>query len=231
MNFERLEIPFETASVGLDQYEKSLHDVAKSKMKDDPAHDIQHIRRVVKNAKAIAAAKDSPSFSFKELIAATWLHDIVSVEKNSDARKHAGSDAADLAVDLIEQTGLSRELNLSCVHEAIRCHNFSANLRPDCNEGLILQDADRLDAIGAIGVARCFSVGARIGAKFHHEEDPFARARNLDDGTYSVDHFYKKLLHLCDRMNTPEAKRLARKRTDYMTSFLRQLENEISGVT
>ncbi len=94
-------------------------------------------------------------------------------------------------------------------------------------EGKILQDADRLDAIGAIGIARAFAVSGSESRPFYNNDDPFCNARKPDDKKWAVDHFYRKLLKLEKLMNTKSAKIEAKKRTKILTKFLSELRDEI----
>jgi uncharacterized protein len=91
----------------------------------------------------------------------------------------------------------------------------------------VLQDADRLDAIGAVGIARCFATCADMGGAFYAEDDPMCRNREPNDKAYAVDHFRRKLLVLEERMHTRAAKRIAKERSAFLRVFLEQLENEI----
>jgi uncharacterized protein len=113
----------------------------------------------------------------------------------------------------------------------IRDHAFSKGVVPDTIEGRILQDADRLDAIGAIGIARCFASCAEMGSAFYDTEDPLAQRRPLDDKRFGLDHFEKKLLRLEGGMHTDAAKVLARERTQVMQVFLRAMRHEIGVAT
>ena len=94
-------------------------------------------------------------------------------------------------------------------------------------EGRILQDADRLDAIGAVGIARCFSSGAAMGRPFYNETDPFCTNRTPDDKEWTLDHFYRKLLRLESGFHTETARAMARERTAFLHDFLTQFSREI----
>jgi uncharacterized protein len=107
-------------------------------------------------------------------------------------------------------------------------HSFSRGLVPDTLEGKVLQDADRLDAIGAIGIARLFATSAAMRRPFYAEEDPFARAREPDDKQFGVDHFFRKLLRIRDGLHTETARAIAAERHDFMHAYLEQLAREIS---
>ena len=92
-----------------------------------------------------------------------------------------------------------------------------------------MQDADRLDALGAIGLARCIAVGAALGRPLYELEDPFCRSRTPDDRGASLDHFYAKLLKLADTMQTRAGRREAERRTEFLRAFIAQLETEIGA--
>ena len=93
--------------------------------------------------------------------------------------------------------------------------------------GKMLQDADRLDAIGVVGVARAFAVGGAEKRSFYNKTDPFCQTRKPDDQNWTLDHFYKKLLLLEKKMNTKTAKIEARLRTKLMKKFLNDFKKEI----
>ena len=109
---------------------------------------------------------------------------------------------------------------------AIEAHSFSANIETKSIEAKIVQDADRLDAIGAIGIARCFAVSGALGRPLLHPQDPLCEERNPDDAQYAVDHFYVKLFKLPDTMKTKSARIIATKRIDFMREYLKTLKAE-----
>ena len=168
-------------------------------------HDINHSLRVYNNAMNIAAAYSSCD---KMVVAlAALLHDVddhklFRTVNNENARKFLSSQD-------IEQEKIDLICNL------INSVSFSKNRgnTPECIEGKIIQDADRLDAIGAIGIARTFAYGGKNG-----------RTLNL-----SVQHFYDKLLLLKYEMNTKEAKEIANNRHSFMEMFLNELDKELKA--
>jgi uncharacterized protein len=113
------------------------------------------------------------------------------------------------------------------ISDAIRDHSFSQNKTPESIVGKILQDADRLDALGAIGIARVFATGGSLKRPFYNIDDPFCKKRKPDDKTWTVDHFYQKLLKLESLMNTKSGKLEAKKRTGTLKEFLDHLKQEI----
>lgn len=189
----------------------------------DGAHDIAHITRVWANARAIAKSEGG---DLEILAAATLLHDCVSVEKDSPERAKASSLAAKAASTHLEKLGW-RPQQIARTCHAIRAHSFSANITPETLEARILQDADRLDAIGLIGVARCFYVAGRMGSALYDPDDPRAASRTLNDRAFAIDHFETKLLDLADGFQTPEGQRLATARhgelLNFRDAFLRQI--------
>lgn len=189
----------------------------------DPAHDLEHIRRVVFNTKKIAATEN---LSMEVLLPAAWLHDCIYVPKNSPERSSASQIAADNAIKILRQHGYTQE-HFKAIHHAIEAHSFSAKITPSTIEAKVLQDADRIDALGAIGLSRCIMLGGHMGSDLYHSEDPFAKNRPLNDANYCIDHFYAKLLNLKNTMQTKAGKALAEKRTKFLSDFLEQLRTEI----
>lgn len=209
--------------MNLDRLQELCLDYLKGVMAADPAHDLTHVERVVQNTLQLTEAENG---NFAVSVPAAWLHDCVSVAKDSPMRKQASKLAADEAVRFLESISYPGSL-LPQIHHAIEAHSFSANIHTETLEARIVQDADRLEAVGAIGIARCFLTGGSMGTPLYDPADPFAANRNLDDRSYTLDHFYCKLLGLADTMKTEAGKSEAVKRTDYIKSFLMQLGAEI----
>lgn len=192
-------------------------------MTSDPAHDISHVQRVVKNTIRLTGEENGNA---AVTVPAAWLHDCVSVAKDSPLRKQASQLAANAAIGFLESIHYPSEL-LADIHHAIEAHSFSANIETNTLEARIVQDADRLEAVGAIGITRCFLTGGSLGTALYDPADPFAQNRTADDRRYTLDHFYCKLLGLTNTMKTEAGKAEAIKRTDYMRGFLQQLSLEI----
>lgn len=199
---------------------------------DDPSHDIEHILRVARWTNHILASEivDIPKEQLIEATVAVLLHDFINVPKNHPDRAYASAQSADKAKDMFKQAGFS-DVQSDEMSEAIRTHSFSRGERPTNFLGEVLQDADRLDALGAIGIFRCVAISAQMGAKFVQPEDPWAHHRPLDDRAFSVDHFFTKLFLLPEKMNTQTGRIEAKKRVGFMKSFLSQLGAEIGVVT
>lgn len=165
-------------------------------------HDADHSLRVYRNACWIAKAYPDADLTIIGL--ASLLHDaddhkLFHTENNANARR------------FLESNGIAPE-QIEKICEIINAVSFSKNRdkHPATIEGMIVQDADRLDAIGAIGIARTFAFGGSHG-------------RTLDS---SIDHFYEKLLLLKDSMNTQAAKEMAATRHAFMLRFLDEYQNE-----
>jgi uncharacterized protein len=161
------------------------------------------------------------------LLAAVLLHDLVVYPKGSAKRSKSADDSADIAEKILEKRGWPKA-TIDRVSYCIRTHSYSKRIRPVTLEAKILQDADRLDALGAIGIARTFSVGGSENRKFYNPDDPFWKSRREpDDMVWTLDHFQAKLLHLQNTLHTKAARKVARQRTKFMRDFVRQLAKEI----
>lgn len=189
----------------------------------DVAHDLEHIRRVVANAKQIARVEGA---RLDVVVPAAWLHDCVVVPKDSPDRSRASALAAAEAARLLGAWGVGGDLLAGIAH-AIEAHSFSAGIAPRTIEAGVLQDADRLDAIGAVGIARCVMLGAELGRPFYVPSDPFCRDREPDDLASSIDHFYTKLLGLASTFVTAAGRAEAERRTATLHRYLDDLRHEL----
>ena len=192
---------------------------------DDGAHDISHLRRVWRHSQDINE-QDGLNVEPLVLLAAAYFHDIVNLPKNSADRKQASRMAAEHAVTLLNSLTFPSEY-LEEVKQAIESHSFSANLEAGTTAAKIIQDADRLEALGALGIARLFYVGGQMGSSLFDTKDPFANERELNDRQYAIDHFYVKLLKLADSMKTRAGQRKAEALNAVLHDFLEQLKTEI----
>ncbi|NMC71409.1 MAG: HD domain-containing protein [Myxococcales bacterium] len=188
-----------------------------------PAHDDGHVRRVAALAARIAAAE---GIRTDLAVAAALLHELVHVSKSSPDRARAGDLAAEAAARLLAEHGVAAE-DVRTVVEAIRDHSFSKGAAPTSPVAAVLQDADRLDALGAVGIARCFATTGELRRPLAHPDDPFCRGREPDDARWAVDHFFRKLLRLEAGLHTAAARKLARPRVATMRAFLEALAAEL----
>ncbi len=190
----------------------------------DSAHDIAHITRVVKSAKQLCQEESADD---EVIVAAAWLHDCVILPKDHPDRKTASTLAARKAAEFLSGVDFPDQ-KIDAVSHAIEAHSYSAGIPPKTIEAKIVQDADRLDALGAVGIARCFLVGGSMGTALYHPDDPFCENRSPDDKSWSIDHFYSKLFKLPATMNTKSGKAEAEKRVAYMKAYLDKLSQEIN---
>jgi uncharacterized protein len=200
-----------------------LQKQVKQKIKNDPAHDFNHTMRVYKNAQKLCKKEKANE---KLVLSAVLLHDIISYPKSDKNSKLSSTKSAQEAKKILKNLNYNSQ-EIQIISDAIRDHSFSRGKIPQTLEGKILQDADRLDAIGAIGIARVFMVGGSEKRSFYNTDDPFCKVRMPDDKTWTLDHFYKKLLKLELLMNTKSGKIEAKKRTRILKFFLSELKSEL----
>ena len=190
----------------------------------DPAHDLSHIKRVVNNALYLADIEGCEKLI---VLPAAWLHDCVQVPKDSPNRAQVSRLAADEAVRFLDSLDYPASL-LDAVHHAVAAHSFSAGIPVESTEAGVVQDADRLDALGAIGIARCLLTGGALGSGIYHPDDPFGEDRVLDDKAWMVDHFFTKLFKLPATMQTGAGRAEAERRVTQMRTFLEELGREVT---
>lgn len=189
----------------------------------DAAHDISHIKRVVNTTLYLTdIEKANPGIT----LPAALLHDCVAVPKDSPLRSQGSQLAAEAATGFLAQIGYPEEL-LPEIEHAIEAHSFSANIPCRTLEAKVVQDADRMDALGAIGIARCLSVGGQFGLPLFNPDDPFCAQREPDEKAFTIDHFYTKLFKLPGTMQTAAGRAEAQRRAEVMRGFLEDLGREI----
>ena len=194
------------------------------RLDEDPGHDLSHALRVAAWTLRIGGAEVQPKLA----LAAALLHDVVNLPKDSPDRARASQLSADVARELLPKHGFSAAETAE-VAAAIRDHSFSRGAVPESALGRALQDADRLEALGALGLMRCISCGTQMGARYFDPGDPWAARRALDDRRYSIDHFRTKLLGLPATMTTEPGRREAERRAAFLRVFLEQLRSEIDS--
>jgi uncharacterized protein len=205
--------------------EVAFHQLASA---GDPSHDISHCRRVCKFALAIAGREGGAEE--RVLVAAAYLHDIVNLPKNHPDRARASTLSAEAAAPLLREIGFAPD-EVAATQHAIAAHSFSAGVPPETIEARILQDADRLEAFGAIGIARTFHIAGQMGSALFDGDDPFAERRPLDDRRFALDHFAVKLLKLPGTMQTEGGRAFAVERVVAMRAFLKALGDELGHAT
>jgi uncharacterized protein len=193
---------------------------------DDGAHDASHLERVRRNAEAILELH--PEADRLVVLAACYLHDLVNLPKNHPQRASASTRSAELARAMLEREGFPPE-RLAAVAHAIEAHSFSAAIPATTLEARIVQDADRLDGLGAVGLARMFYIAGRMGSSLAHPSDPLARGREFDDRKYSLDHIPVKLARLPGMMQTEAGRVMAERRLALLEEFREVFAQEWCG--
>ncbi|WP_052240928.1 HD domain-containing protein [Pandoraea fibrosis] len=193
--------------------------------REDGSHDGSHLIRVWRLVTEIAA--DEAGVDLEMLAVATVLHDCVPVEKADPRRAQASRLSAQAASRILHVLGWTAE-RIDATAHVIEAHSFSAGIAPRSREACVLRDADRLDAIGAIGIARTFYVAGRMGSRLYDALDPFAQHRSLDDRRFALDHFETKLLRLSEGLMTSKAQHIGEQRIATMRAYLDLLRSEIS---
>lgn len=189
----------------------------------DGAHDEAHLLRVWRNVEKIVGNEGG---DIEILLAATLLHDCIWVDKTSPQRSKASSLAANKASEILSTLGWKADRTAQVYH-AIEAHSYSANVEPISLEAKILQDADRLDALGFIGIARCIYLAGMHNAAIYHTTDPAADNRSLDDTMYALDHFQTKLLKLGCNFCTTTGKQMAEERSKTLQNYYLGLLSEV----
>jgi uncharacterized protein len=194
----------------------------------DLAHDALHVLRVYHWAVRLApGAAADPDLAG----AAALVHDLVNVPKESAQRSFGGELSAEAAAPVLREVGYAKA-EVEAICQAVRRSPWSRGLAPQTPLDRVLQDADRLDAIGAVGIARTFATAQRMqigGAALalYDEVDPLAHERDAEDRRFALDHFKAKLLTLAAGMHLAQAREEAQRRHAVMEGFLEQLAGEL----
>ena len=200
----------------------------------DSAHDFEHILRVLRMAEKIARVEGA---DLEVVRAAALLHDIARAEEDQLAAKTTEApplDHAELSAEqahtYLLQKGASEEF-AGRVAEAIRAHRFRGTQQPESLEAQILFDADKLDAIGAIGVARAYAIAGSLNQKLYAElDDDVVATRAQHNASHTpFAEFNVKLSKLHTRFHTPTAKAIAAERHRFMVEFFERLKDEVAG--
>lgn len=207
-----------------EKLERAFLDLASD---DDGSHDIHHARRVHRLAFEISKREGRGNRNY--LMAAAYLHDIVNLPKNAPNRRDASKLSAAASVPVLEECGFS-EGDIEAIRHIIVAHSFSAGVSPESDEARMFQDADRIDAMGAVGLARTFYIAGKLGSRLFDGSDPFAEHRPLDDRSFALDHFAAKILRLPETMQTRSGRQLATERTEIIRHYLDALGQELGYV-
>lgn len=210
----------------LEQYEKLFaKKMGEASQADDPAHDLLHFSRVVATAKRLC---DFENAKLEVVVPAAWLHDLVNVPKNDPRRTMASQLSAQAALEFLREINYP-EIYFDEIAHAIQAHSFSAGVEARTPEAKIVQDADRLDGLGAIGLARCFTVAGLLKRPLYSTLDPFCKERASDDSKFTIDHFFSKLFKTVDTLKTRAGREEGLRRKAIMQQYLENLSLEIGS--
>ena len=202
---------------------KLIKIVQQKQTKIDPSHDINHVLRVFKLAQEIGKTEKA---DLDVLIPAALFHDIIVYKKNHPKSKNETNESAEYAKNVLKKVKNYPQNKIERVVVCIRQCSFSKGIRPDLLESKILQDADRLEATGAISIMRTFSSGGQMNRPFYDPIDPFCKNGHIDFRS-GLDLFYKRLLIVEKGMHTKIAKKIAKRRTVFLKNFLAELKIEL----
>lgn len=192
---------------------------------EDKAHDLAHLQRVWASARKIMQDSDADPLV---VLTACYFHDVVNLPKNHPERHLASGYAAreTLRILAADFPDFPQALYAAVSH-AVEAHSFSAGIPARTPEAKIVQDADRLESLGAIGLARVFYTSGALGRPLFDSQDPFARERPLDDTRWALDHFQTKLLGLPATMHTDAGRALAEYHASFLVDYMARLSDEL----
>ncbi len=196
----------------------------------DTAHDALHLSRVLANARLLAEVERAAGANVDTFVveAACWLHDIVQLPKGTGPSGESARRSAAVAREFLAERG-AEPARIDAIAHAVEAHSYSGGMQPATIEAAILQDADRLDALGAVGLARLWVTGVSLGGALHHDSDPAGTARELDDRAFSLDHIERKLLRLPATMNTDSGRIEAERRAEYVRQYRNEFLRELGA--
>lgn len=205
---------------------KFLIDIARNKMvNNDRSHDINHALRVLAISEKIAKIEVA---DLDILVPAAIFHDVVCYPKNHPKRFDSQKESAELAAATLNKIELYPKNKIHKVCDSINICSFTKARIPDLIEDKILQDADSLEAMGAISIMRTFSSAGVMNKNFYNQFDPFCKNRRPDEKEYALDLFFSRLLIVHERLHTKTAKVFSKKRILFLKSFLKALRSELT---
>jgi len=195
----------------------------------DGSHDLGHFQRVWRAARRINQEEGGVADELV-LLAAAYFHDWVSFPKNHPQRSESSRLSAERAVELLTEVFSDFQADkVEGVRHARHAHSWSARVPAETPEAKILQDADRMESLGAIGAARTFYISGQLNQQLFDPEDPLALKRAPDDRRYALDHFQVKLLKLPATMNTVAGKRMAERNAEWLRAMAQKMDEEVRG--
>ncbi len=207
-------------------WEKLEEEARRYYEKDGGSHRFDHVKRVLALAERLALAEGADP---EVVRVAALFHDIGRAEERRTKGKvcHAAY-GAELVRKILSRLGLPKEF-IEKVAEAIASHRFRGNKRPETPEAKVLFDADKLDALGAVGIGRAFLFAGEVGARLHNPEVDLSETEPYSQEDTAWREFKLKLSKIKDRMLTEEGRRLAEERYRFMELFFDRLNREVKG--
>jgi uncharacterized protein len=194
----------------------------------ESAHDFDHVLRVYTLAEHIARAEGA---DLEIVRAAALHHDIARAQEDSTGQGDHAQMAAERAHQILLERGVTRE-QCDAIAHAIAAHRFRGTTSPQTLEARVLFDADKLDSIGAIGVARAYAIAGTLNQKMWGEatQDAIATRDQHNSSHTPVAEFAVKLSKVRERVHTPTARALAEERHAFMSEFFARLGLEVRGL-
>jgi uncharacterized protein len=190
----------------------------------DVSHDFIHAMQVLTHAENIAKKERA---DLDIIIPAALFHDIIVYPKNHPKRYDSQKDSAFLTEKVLKQINEFPKNKIEKIKNCILECSFSKNIMPKFLESKILQDADGLEATGAISIMRTYSSSGQMKRLFYDTKDPFCQHRKPTPSNFALDLFYARLLQIEKRMHTKTAKKIAKRRTAFLQNFLTELKLEL----
>lgn len=204
-----------------------LIEIAKEKISnEDVSHDFEHALRVLSNAEMIAQSENG---DLDIIIPSALLHDAKVYPKDHPEKHKSQIESAEIAEEILTALIDYPQEKIPAVKTCIIECSFSKWIVPKLLESKILQDADGLEATGAISIMRTYSSTGQMKRPFYNSEDPFCEHRQPNAHTNALDLFYERLLKVGERMHTNTAKEIAKRRTDFLHTFLEEFKLELDG--
>ncbi len=198
--------------------------------KNGGSHDWWHVERVLKNSLAIASKEKNADIFVVKLGA--LLHDVADFKFNDGDETLGGK----VAQEWLKQSGVDEQTISQVIHivDNVSFKGLGVDSKMTSLEGKIVQDGDRLDAMGAIGIGRTFAYGGHVGRLLYDPHGKAKKHKNFEEykkeSDSTVHHFYEKTLHLKDLMNTKTGKKLAQARHKFLLGYLKEFYAEWGGI-
>jgi len=206
---------------------KQLIQIAKEKIPStDVSHDFEHALRVLVNAESIAKEEGG---DLDVIVPAALFHDLVVYPKDHPEKHKSQEESVAGAEKILKSLCGFPKNKIEKVKICISECSFAKGIVPELLESKILQDADGLEATGAISVMRTYSSTGQMKKPLYNSQDPFCEKRAPQALEFALDYFYERLLKSVERMHTKKAQKIAKRRTVFLWKFLKEFKLELEG--